>query len=712
MKALPFVLLLGLGAPAATAQQPIPKKDPIADDCGKPAVPPFGFGVQHAYDTPFTYSDGYDTLCDLTWPATAVPECGWPLVVLVHGLPGSRLNQRRRADDIAKHGYAVWVYEMRGQSQAVALNPPSEGFSFYGPTEKYDLVEQIEFARQLHSSIVHPERVAVTGSSQGGIHAWFAAAFSERTVTDPDRGTIAFPKIDCVVAQNFNADFHEHFLRDRAAFSPKAIVDAFTPDGPTIVKDPAYAAQVQSAFLTQTPKLLSNAWSAEQDRLWGPLLFFTEVPILWQHAHLDGAQAPKPAFEWLDQMDPDTPVRVMISTGGHLSPNNVREDFLRRDLRIRWFDRWLWGIENGVEHENGLDLAPLPLDPTDLNDATYAWHHRRYPSDSTTTGTTMTTFYLDSQGALGTTPPPSGPSFALQHVVAPGFDAATWAANPKIKVNTVLQSIPLSEIVYQSAPLAVESELAGRGFVNLWVAANNPNYQIAIILEAILPDGNQSQLCAWGRGARNTSVGIPVNVTVNLPPAAAILPAGTILQLRVRNHWLLEAPQSDLEVVPYFENATTLVLHGPPGGQQSTLHLPFRPVGLGLRSPLYEMDTQSPQSMTIQVEGGEARAGDVYAILVGTSGEYPGTTVPGGKTMPVTMDALTSQIQMLSQSGSPHLTGLSGVLDAQGKAVATIDWTGLPQLMDDIRGQRVIFAAWSPSGQAASVSNAIQLVAH
>lgn len=710
MKSLVVVLLLGAVSSAAP-QQVVQSRQPVLDACVKPWLPPGGAAVQHAYDNSYTYEDGYETLCDLTWPAGAVPECGWPLVMLIHGLPGSRLNQRRRADDIAQFGYAVWVYEMRGQSQAIALNPPAEGFAFYGPAEKYDLAEQIAYARSAFASVVHPEKLAVTGASQGGIHAWFAAAFSEGTVTDPDRGTIDFPKVTCIAAQNFNADFHEHFLRDRTAFSPKAIIDAFAPDGQFVVKDPSYKAQVQSAFLTQIPKQLASAWAAEQDRLWGPKLFSTRVPILWEHAHLDGVQAPKPAFEWIDQMDPETPVRILISTIGHQSPTNTQEDFLRRDLRIRWFDRWLWDVENNVENEDTFDLAVLPLSSGDLNDPDYPWHHRRYPTKGTASGTTMTMFFLDSSGALGTVPPPSGPSFALTHDVAPGFDAAAWAANPQVAPNTVLSNIPLSEIVYTSAPLAVESEISGRGNVDLWLAANNPNYQVAVVLEALLPDGTSSQLASWGIGILNANIGVPVNRQIRLPPIGAILPAGTKLQLSLRNHWMLESPMSGLEVVPYFESATTLVLHGPPGGQQSTLNLPFRDVGLSLRSDVYELFTNMPLSQTIFVDGGVARAGNPYAILVGVSGEVPGTPVPGGLTLPVTMDTLTSQIQQLSQAGSPYVVGLTGVLDAQGSATATIDWTNLPLLMDDIRGRRVILAAWSPGNQAASVSNAIQFVA-
>ena len=470
--------------------------------------------------------------------------------------------------------------------------------------------------------------------------------------------------------------------------------------------------QVQSAFLLQTPTLLSSAWNSEPDRLWGPLLFSTKVPIFWAHAHMDGAQPPKPALEWLDQVDRETPVRVMISTGGHLSPANTQEDFLRRDLRIRWFDRFLWDIQNQVEFEDGFDLAPFPLDPSDLNDQTYAWDHRRYPSKSTTTGTTMTRYYLDSAGKMSTTEPPAGPSFVLQHTVPQGFDAAFWAADPTISEAEVLAQIPLSEIVYQTDPLPVESELAGRASLNLWVAANSPNYQVAAVIEALPPSGPSVQLGAWGRGVLNAQIGVPVNLVLNLPPLAAVLPAGTVLRLNIRNHWLLEPPMTGLEAVPYFDTATTLILHGPPGGQQSTIDLPFREVGISLKSQVYEMDATAPVPMDIELYGGEERAFDPYAILVGISGQLPGTQVPGGNTMPVNMDAVTTQLQQLGQSGSPYVIGLTGTFDGQGKALAQIDWTGLPNLVDTVRGNRVIFAAWSPQAPTSSVSSAMQLVVY
>lgn len=680
--------------------------------CARPPIPAGGLPLQHQYDNLLTLSDGYVTLGDMTLPATAPPYCGWPLVVLVHGLPGSRINQRPVADEIAGNGYAVWAYEVRGQAQAVPLNPPGMGFAWYGPNIKFDLAEQIYYARANWSDSVQRDAVAVVGSSQGGIHAWIAAAYSGKPVTVPGRGTIAFPRIACVSSFNFNTDSHEHSLRDLNLFEHGLIKTVFTPSTSTLAKDPSYVANVQSAFLAQDPLALETTWKAEQDRLWGDMMSASTVPVLWAHSYLDDIEAPQPGLNRVLQMPATTPTRVVLSTGDHNSPSNTWEDWFRRDLRLRWLERFLWDVPNGVELEAGINQAPLPLDPALRNDPSYVWGQRYDAQKVTPADVKYTRRFLGADGGLYPSLPVPGPPLPIVNSVAPGFDAQAWSQDPTIKVAQVKQSIPLSEQVYSMAPLDQETELAGRPHVSLCLDTNNPHYQVAAILQATPPGGTAVQLAAWGQGVLDGVPGQNKRVSIVLPNVSTVLPAGTVLSLRIRNYWLVTAPLAEAFVtVPYFESSTVRIQHGP-GNAWSYIDLPVRSeVRAALKSTLQVMSSGSPQAMTLDVVGGQARAGQDYEIRLGTSGQVPGTVL-GSTLLPMTSDDVTTLFEGILNAGSPFAVGFSGTLDASGQATATLDWSGLPALLSAVSGRRVTFAAWitNPADGSIAVANPHDLI--
>ncbi len=102
------------------------------------------------------------------------PSGGFPGIVLVHGYGGSKETMRDIQIALATYGYASIAYSVRGQGNSGGVSTVD------ADRERQDLVQVIQFFRNTQG--IHPDKIGVTGGSQGGIHAWMAAAYKMRGV--------------------------------------------------------------------------------------------------------------------------------------------------------------------------------------------------------------------------------------------------------------------------------------------------------------------------------------------------------------------------------------------------------------------------------------------------------------------------------------------------------------------------------------------------
>ena len=76
-----------------------------------------------------TMSDGTAIAYDLYLPDGSAPAGGWPGVVLLHGLGGSKDDMAALSQILAAHGYAALAYSARGEGTSTGsleLAGPSE----------------------------------------------------------------------------------------------------------------------------------------------------------------------------------------------------------------------------------------------------------------------------------------------------------------------------------------------------------------------------------------------------------------------------------------------------------------------------------------------------------------------------------------------------------------------------------------------------------
>src|SRR3954454_23119144 len=63
-----------------------------------------------------TMSDGVKIAYDLYEPDGAAPAAGWPGVIVLHGLGGSKDSMATVAEVFVPHGYAALAYTARGHA--------------------------------------------------------------------------------------------------------------------------------------------------------------------------------------------------------------------------------------------------------------------------------------------------------------------------------------------------------------------------------------------------------------------------------------------------------------------------------------------------------------------------------------------------------------------------------------------------------------------
>ncbi|MFM1873627.1 MAG: Acetyl xylan esterase, partial [Planctomycetota bacterium] len=494
----------------------------------RPVPPPAGHPLAVDPIVPVTYSDGYQAFGSLTYPVVPPPPNGWPLVVFVHPLGSTRADDPALQMQIAGQGYVVWSYDVRAHGQSLLANPthPNAGSTLWGPVERCDLAEQILFVANAPnwSALVDETRVAVVGTSQGGVHAWNAAAWSGKPLNVPGRTPLTFPTISCAVANDYVAEPTEDWLRDGTYWS-SWFLEAIAGSYAGLPIDPILSAAATSAFLAQSPQQLA-AYFAAEGRGIAAELQTSSVPVMYSHAYHDRIDSPMPTLDLLQTMS--APRRVLMSTIGHNTPSNDAEREYRDGLALRWLHRYLWNEANEVDQEATYVLSEIPLPRTLREDPAYAWS-RHHGGDPLAAGPS-TRLWLDATGQLASVQP-TGPQASASVVQALNplltFTAQSYLYAPGARdLVNVLRACPLDEELYTTV-LPNETQLVRSPTLHLRVTPQDPDWMLAALLTVQAPN-TQEEVMLSSRGFGNTAStpGVVEEHDVSLPPIAARIPAG------------------------------------------------------------------------------------------------------------------------------------------------------------------------------------------
>ena len=186
---------------------------------------------------------------------------------------------------------------------------------------------------------------------------------------------------------------------------------------------------------------------------------------------------------------------------------NLATDFLT--LRLRWFDRWLRGIENGVEREPAVRLFVMGGGTGRKNSSGRLDHGGswRAESDWPLPDTRWTPFYLHRSGLLAPAVPeeaagfreyvydPEAPVPTIGGTVTSGQPVMVGGAFDQREGPRFFGSRepyrPLADrddvLVFETPPLDADLEVTGPVVVNLWISSSAPDTDFTAKLIDVYP---------------------------------------------------------------------------------------------------------------------------------------------------------------------------------------------------------------------------------
>lgn len=635
-----------------------------------PLPPPGGFPVgtrDYAMATALgaiTWVDGVTTALDVYYPIAPTPAGGWPCVLLIHGGSGSRNIPPiiARSNLLARAGYVCFAYDVRGEGVTTTYNAP--GFDASEEARLRDMAELFARANAfLPVGIsVDGARLAVTGESMGGRHAYRAAGWSGQPLPVPMGAYTHMPVIAAVAPRIAPLDVPANSVRGNLLNAEVAV--GIYERGPA---DPSYAFLVAANYPP-----IGALLAADPLRNYLPRLLTTTVPILLTNCWDDAKHELADTVAALGLLPANTPVRTYWTTNGHGTQDNQIEQFANDESIRRWFDHYLKGRANGVPSEPSHESGYAPASGVVHLDSTAAWAHAMEASWPPS-GTVTTTLYLHSSGANKsiTALPPTAvePSVVVSNVLGnPAYDVLAFCADNR-SPTALAANVVMDSEVFTSQVLGAEMELLGRARVTATVTATVGDFYLTAALYAVAPNGQKKLISAGTAGVRQGAPGVHA-LAIDCDDTAMLVPAGYRLRLELRNLPIYDfAGNSFVRWVPCFTPGATSVAIAPATPAQ--LQLPTRSSPHAFVTPRLHTESAAAGVVhTMNLYGGASRAGQTYLTLLSASGFGPGSTF-GAAWLPINLDAFTYLVA--GAPVAPFFPGFAGVLDANGNTNSTVD---------------------------------------
>jgi len=470
-------------------------------------------------DYTITVSDGVKLEATLALPDSGAPASGFPTVVLIHGYGGNKDGMAPISTYLTTLAYGCLTYSVRGQGNSGGLS------TTMGPREVQDLLEVIQHLRVMPG--VNPERLAVAGGSQGGIHAWIAATHAmpgvkviASIVGPPSYSLDLFP-YNCIEQQL-------HFELNLGSVRYDPVRDR--------LREFVVSEQYDSVHVFATARDLECLLDSVRIPVvhctgWGDVLFPVNGAIRAVHRlTLRGI-----------------PVWSYFGTNGHGEPIHLGEYFYVLSLMTSWFDRW---------------LKDVPLERSDVPFIVYADDRPGWPHHE------VVGWPPEPHGTLrlycsGTTLRTTFPAQALETPFTQIYDstytpAQGWAdAYSGIGFTRAFRASPAR---FLSDPLADTLEVTGIPHAVLHLSSDASRFQSHVrIFDVAQTDTGRvwSLITRGAHGVRQNNPGTCLDYGFDCQALSHFFPTGHRIGVEVTALDMYDSYRA--QIIPYFNSAGSSV---------------------------------------------------------------------------------------------------------------------------------------------------------
>jgi predicted acyl esterase len=447
----------------------------------------------------------------------------------------------------AERGYAVVYFDVRGTG-----NSGGSTQSIYADEERRDAFEMVEW---LAGQSWCDGNVGMWGMSYGGVVQWQVG------VQNP-------PHLKALIVGSSNDTVYGDWVYPGGSLRPY-MFDTFSP------------LMTGNNFAPPDPEIVGTRWAELwQERLdhnvpWG-IGWITHALdddfYTSQSLQPDYSRIKVPTMLWSGWADCyptpilrafskiNVPKRAFIGPWDHEWPERAvpgpRTDF--RTEMLRWYDRWLKGIDNGVTDEPPLVLfvrtwAP-PRELALMTDSGRWQAEREWPPARMVS----TTLYLADEEALASEASATAgqdsyaydPTVGVSAGIYWGGGVVPWAMPLDQRVDEI------KSLTFTAPPFEDDTELTGEPEARLFVSSTAESGYFHVKLTDVAPDGTSKWLTDGGLLVSHRAShlhpepivpGQVYELTVKMKFVAYLLPAGHALRLTVasadlQNAWPAAAP--------------------------------------------------------------------------------------------------------------------------------------------------------------------------
>ncbi len=492
---------------------------------GPVSEPAFDVVVDTA--VPMRTRDGLVLMSYLARPAGAGP---FPVVLLRTPYGRMRTQQGRYW---ASRGYIFVAQDVRGRFGSAGVFDPLLH-------ERSDGYDAVEWAAALSGS---SGRVGMIGGSYEALTQWFAA------IAVPPH-LMAIVPVAAPASPHFSGPLGLALAQWACLVSGTTNHDVTRFDFATanrtlpVVSIPARAGCAPGAFWSEwlRHQAMDSYW---RERSYRPELARVRAPVLhvagWYDDPFDGGATAN--FTALARVAGAPPQRLVIGPWTHgMNPRDVSGELGESawvdldHLALRWLDRWLKRVVNGVEREPPVSLFVM---------GDHVW---RDEHEWPLARVRATRFFLHSggeansaggDGTLDTIPPGAEPADTFTY--DPGNPAPSLPTPPANPDYADVHAGRRDVLVYTSAPLKRDLEVTGSLAVTLWAATDALDTDWFAMLLDVYTDGRAERVqeeivqARYRSGSRPILAkrGVPTRYALNLRQTSRVFRAGHRLRVAI-----------------------------------------------------------------------------------------------------------------------------------------------------------------------------------
>jgi len=449
-------------------------------------------------------------------------------------------------------GYVSARVDIRGTGTSEGAPPERE----YSRIEQSDCTEVIAWlARQPWSN----GNVGMTGISWGGFNALQMAS----------RRPPALKAIIAVAATEnlFHDDIHYidgiMHADEYELGMDQELQMTEPPDFPTDEKHVAPRFDSAPWFLLYLRHQRNGAFWLEPFQQ--PVYDSIQIPVYLIGGFYDGYRDNLPRM----MMNLKSPVKALLGPWNHTYPNEAEPgpEFEWRESAVRWWDRWLKGVNNGIEKEPSLTVYMrhwYPPDPS-AREIPGEW---RTENSWPPAGVNEQTMYLAANHTLSSTSPAVSAD-QLKYVPTAGVDAGFWWG----ELTNDQRPSDAYSLVYDSPPLDQDTAILGFPRVALNASVTAPLADWMARLSDVAPDGTTTLITGAGlNGAQRESDTDPKDLLpekiyplrIDMHVTSWVFPSGHRIRIAISNAlwpmlWPTPFPMTTVLALGG-ENASRLVL--------------------------------------------------------------------------------------------------------------------------------------------------------